>query len=88
VSGRSACGAPWEPEIPHPLAVSARSTGHELAAGASAFSSPTRSTSAIGTLPFLGPAYEGRFRVKVDIKLALSYTTMLLATAILVWSGY
>lgn len=43
-------------------------------------------TSAIGTLPFLGPAYEDDTG-KVDIHLQLSVTTMLLSTLILVVVG-
>jgi len=43
-------------------------------------------TSAIGTLPFLGPAYEDDSG-KVDIKLTLSLVTMILSTAILVVVG-
>jgi len=39
-------------------------------------------TAAIGTLPFLGPAYEDDSG-KVDIKLTLSLVTMMLSTAIL-----
>jgi len=45
-----------------------------------------RETSAIGTLPFLGPAYEDDSG-KVDIKLTLSLVTMMLSTAILVVVG-
>ena len=43
-------------------------------------------TSAIGTLPFLGPAYEDESG-KVDIHLTLSLTTMLMSTFILVVVG-
>ncbi len=43
-------------------------------------------TSVIGTLPFLGPAYEDDSG-KVDIHLTLSVTTMLLSTLILVVVG-
>jgi putative ABC transport system permease protein len=43
-------------------------------------------TSAIGTLPFLGPAYEDDSG-KVDIHLALSMTTLVLSTLILVVVG-
>jgi putative ABC transport system permease protein len=43
-------------------------------------------TSAIGTLPFLGPAYEDDSG-KVDIHLALSTTTLFLSTIILVVVG-
>jgi putative ABC transport system permease protein len=43
-------------------------------------------TSAIGTLPFLGPAYEDDSG-KVDIHLALSTTTLFLSTVILVVVG-
>jgi len=43
-------------------------------------------TSAIGTLPFLGPAYEDDSG-KVDIHLTLSFVTMTLSTAILVVVG-
>jgi putative ABC transport system permease protein len=43
-------------------------------------------TSAIGTLPFLGPAYEDDTG-KVDIHLTLSFVTMMLSTIILVVVG-
>ncbi len=43
-------------------------------------------TSAIGTLPFLGPAYEDDTG-KVDIKLVISFTTLLLSTGILIVVG-
>jgi len=43
-------------------------------------------TSVIGTLPFLGPAYEDDSG-KVDIHLALSTTTLLLSTLILIFVG-
>src|SRR6266403_1208217 len=43
-------------------------------------------TSAIGTLPFLGPAYEDDSG-KVDIRLTLSFVTMMLSTIILVVVG-
>jgi putative ABC transport system permease protein len=43
-------------------------------------------TSAIGTLPFLGPAYEDDTG-KVDIHLTLSFLTMVLSTAILIIVG-
>jgi putative ABC transport system permease protein len=43
-------------------------------------------TSAIGTLPFLGPAYEDDTG-KVDIHLQLSAVTMMLSTIILVVVG-
>src|SRR3989475_8444812 len=43
-------------------------------------------TSAIGTLPFLGPAYEDDSG-KVDIHLTLSFITMMLSTAILIIVG-
>lgn len=43
-------------------------------------------TSAIGTLPFLGPAYEDESG-KVDIHLTLSMTTMILSTLILIVVG-
>jgi len=43
-------------------------------------------TAAIGTLPFLGPAYEDDSG-KVDIHLTLSVVTMMLSTAILIVVG-
>jgi putative ABC transport system permease protein len=43
-------------------------------------------TSAIGTLPFLGPAYEDESG-KVDIHLTLSFMTMFLSTMILIVVG-
>ena len=43
-------------------------------------------TSAIGTLPFLGPAYEDDSG-KVDIHLQLSLMTMVLSTLILILVG-
>jgi putative ABC transport system permease protein len=43
-------------------------------------------TSAIGTLPFLGPAYEDESG-KVDIHLTLSFMTMFLSTLILIVVG-
>jgi putative ABC transport system permease protein len=43
-------------------------------------------TSAIGTLPFLGPAYEDDSG-KVDIHLTLSLFTMMLSTVVLVLVG-
>ena len=43
-------------------------------------------TSAIGTLPFLGPAYEDDSG-KVDIHLTLSTTTLFLSTLILIVVG-
>lgn len=43
-------------------------------------------TSAIGTLPFLGPAYEDDSG-KVDIHLTLSFVTMMLSTIVLVLVG-
>jgi putative ABC transport system permease protein len=43
-------------------------------------------TLAIGTLPFLGPAYEDESG-KVDIHLTLSMTTLFLSTLILIVVG-
>ena len=43
-------------------------------------------TAAIGTLPFLGPAYEDESG-KVDIHLTLSVTTLFLSTLILIVVG-
>jgi putative ABC transport system permease protein len=43
-------------------------------------------TSAIGTLPFLGPAYEDDSG-KVDIHLVLSTSTLFMSTAILIVVG-
>jgi putative ABC transport system permease protein len=43
-------------------------------------------TTAIGTLPFLGPAYEDDSG-KVDIHLTLSFFTMLMSTIVLVLVG-
>ena len=43
-------------------------------------------TAAIGTLPFLGPAYEDDSG-KVDIHLTLSVVTMMLSTGILIVVG-
>jgi putative ABC transport system permease protein len=57
-----------------------------LAAGAIGVLLSVGITSAIGTLPFLGPAYEDDSG-KVDIHLAVSFTTMLLSTGILVVVG-
>jgi putative ABC transport system permease protein len=57
-----------------------------LAAGAIGILLSVGITSAIGTLPFLGPAYEDDSG-KVDIHLAISFTTMLLSTGILVVVG-
>jgi putative ABC transport system permease protein len=57
-----------------------------LAAGAIGMLLSVVLTSAIGTLPFLGPAYEDDSG-KVDIHLQLSLLTMMLSTAILVVVG-
>ncbi len=57
-----------------------------LAAGAIGILLSVGITSAIGTLPFLGPAYEDDTG-KVDIKLAISYSTLLLSTGILIVVG-
>jgi putative ABC transport system permease protein len=57
-----------------------------LAAGAIGMLLSVVLTSAIGTLPFLGPAYEDDSG-KVDIHLQLSLLTMVLSTAILVVVG-
>ena len=57
-----------------------------LAAGAVGMLLSAALTSAIGTLPFLGPAYEDDSG-KVDIHLTLSMTTMLLSTMILIVVG-
>jgi putative ABC transport system permease protein len=57
-----------------------------LAAGAIGMLLSVALTSAIGTLPFLGPAYEDDSG-KVDIHLQLSLLTMALSTAILVVVG-
>src|SRR5947207_497483 len=57
-----------------------------LAAGVIGMLLSAAITSAIGTLPFLGPAYEDDSG-KVDIKLTLSLVTMMLSTAILALVG-
>src|SRR6266849_7747877 len=57
-----------------------------LAAGVIGMLLSAAITSVIGTLPFLGPAYEDDSG-KVDIKLTLSFVTMMLSTAILVVVG-
>ena len=57
-----------------------------LAAGAVGMLFSAALTSAIGTLPFLGPAYEDDSG-KVDIHLTLSVTTMVLSSLILVIVG-
>src|SRR5256885_1023540 len=57
-----------------------------LAAGVIGMLLSAAITSAVGTLPFLGPAYEDDSG-KVDIHLTLSLVTMLLSTAILVVVG-
>lgn len=57
-----------------------------LAAGAIGMLISWALTSAIGTLPFLGPAYEDDSG-KVDIHLTLSLFTMMLSTAVLVLVG-
>ncbi len=57
-----------------------------LAAGAIGMLLSEAITSAIGTLPFLGPAYEDDSG-KVDIHLQISLLTMLLSTGILVVVG-
>jgi putative ABC transport system permease protein len=57
-----------------------------LAAGAVGMLLSEAITSAIGTLPFLGPAYEDDSG-KVDIHLQISLLTMLLSTGILVVVG-
>jgi putative ABC transport system permease protein len=57
-----------------------------LAAGATGMLLSAAITSAIGTLPFLGPAYEDDSG-KVDIHLVLSTVTMLLSTGILIVVG-
>src|SRR5882762_4386769 len=57
-----------------------------LAAGVIGMALSTAITAAIGTLPFLGPAYEDDSG-KVDIRLTLSFVTMMLSTAILVVVG-
>ena len=57
-----------------------------LAAGAAGMLLAVALTSAIGTLPFLGPAYEDDSG-KVDIHLQLSMVTMMLSTAILIVVG-
>ena len=57
-----------------------------LAAGVVGMMLSAAITSAIGTLPFLGPAYEDDSG-KVDIHLTLSLITMMLSTAILIVVG-
>ncbi len=57
-----------------------------LAAGVIGMLLSAAITSAIGTLPFLGPAYEDDSG-KVDIHLTLSFITMMLSTGILVVVG-
>src|ERR1700730_9272297 len=57
-----------------------------LAAGAIGMLLSVALTSAIGTLPFLGPAYEDDSG-KVDIHLTLSFLTMTLSTGILIVVG-
>jgi putative ABC transport system permease protein len=57
-----------------------------LAAGAIGMLLSWGLTTAIGTLPFLGPAYEDESG-KVDIHLALSFTTMFLSSLILIVVG-
>jgi putative ABC transport system permease protein len=57
-----------------------------LAAGVIGMLLSAAITSMIGTLPFLGPAYEDDSG-KVDIHLTLSLVTMMLSTAILVVVG-
>ena len=57
-----------------------------LAAGVIGMLLSAAITSAIGTLPFLGPAYEDDSG-KVDIHLSLSFVTMMLSTIILVVVG-
>jgi putative ABC transport system permease protein len=57
-----------------------------LAAGAVGMILSWALTTAIGTLPFLGPAYEDESG-KVDIHLTLSVTTLLLSTLILIVVG-
>jgi putative ABC transport system permease protein len=57
-----------------------------LAAGAIGMLFSAALTSAIGTLPFLGPAYEDDSG-KVDIHLTLSVTTMVLSSLILIVVG-
>src|SRR6266576_344165 len=57
-----------------------------LAAGAIGMLLSWALTSAIGTLPFLGPAYEDDSG-KVDIHLALSLFTLILSTVVLVLVG-
>jgi putative ABC transport system permease protein len=57
-----------------------------IAAGAIGMLFSAALTSAIGTLPFLGPAYEDDSG-KVDIHLSLSVTTMVLSSLILVIVG-
>jgi putative ABC transport system permease protein len=57
-----------------------------LAAGAIGMLLSAALTSAIGTLPFLGPAYEDDSG-KVDIHLQLSLLTMMLSTGILIVVG-
>jgi putative ABC transport system permease protein len=57
-----------------------------LAAGAIGMLISWALTSAIGTLPFLGPAYEDESG-KVDIHLTLSLLTMMLSTAVLILVG-
>jgi putative ABC transport system permease protein len=57
-----------------------------LAAGAIGMLLSAAITSVIGTLPFLGPAYEDDSG-KVDIHLTLSLVTMMLSTGILIVVG-
>jgi putative ABC transport system permease protein len=57
-----------------------------LAAGAAGMILSWALTAAIGTLPFLGPAYEDESG-KVDIHLTLSVTTLFLSTLILIVVG-
>jgi len=57
-----------------------------LAAGAIGMLLSWGLTSAIGTLPFLGPAYEDDSG-KVDIHLTLSFVTMMLSTIVLILVG-
>lgn len=57
-----------------------------IAAGVIGMALSVAVTSAIGTVPFLGPAYEDTSG-KVDIHLVLSVTTMLLSSAVLILVG-
>jgi putative ABC transport system permease protein len=68
------------------VAVPRRSAGAGPGGGRHQHSHSVGLTQSIGTLPFLGPAYEDDSG-KVDIHMAMSFSTLLISTGILIVVG-